>query len=229
MNCKTATVALLALSMLGLTACDDSSGSSSSSGSSGGALDNLAEEPKSMYGKSAAMGRDLREQIEQRDAAASGLADQISGVESVEFNGLRWSVPEGWQAVEPANSMRAAQLQVPNPLGTCVVTFSSAGGDVWSNLTRWGRQVLDEMGDPIRPRAKQREIAGLTAHVVTLNGTYIDGPPAGAKTERPYYTVRGAIIELDDELVFVKMWGPEQAMSISEGAWDRMISGMTRP
>ena len=75
--------ALLALSLMGLAACDQTSSSSTSSG--GGALDKLAEEPKSMYGKSAAMGRDLKEAIEQRDAAAQGLADQLEGVESVEL------------------------------------------------------------------------------------------------------------------------------------------------
>lgn len=219
--------ALLALSLMGLTACEETSSSSSSSG--GGALDKLAEEPKSMYGKSAAMGRDLKDAIEQRDAAAQGLADQLEGVESVEVAGLRWSVPEGWRAVEPANSMRAAELQVENPLGVSVATFSTAGGDVRSNLTRWGRQMLDAVGDPIRPRADVRDVAGLKVHVVEMNGTYLDGSPMGAKTERPYYTLRGAIIENDAQLVFIKMWGPEQAMSLSSGAWDRMIGGMTRP
>ena len=216
--------ALLALSLLGLGACEESGSSSS-----GGALDSLAEEPTSMYGKSAAMGRDLKQAIEQRDAAAQGLADQLEGVDSVELAGLRWTIPQGWRAVEPANPMRAAELQVESPLGVSVATFSTAGGDVRSNLTRWGRQMIDAVGDPIRPRADVRDIAGLKVHVVEMNGTYLDGPPMGAKTERPYYTLRGAIIENGDQLVFVKMWGPEQAMSLSSGAWDRMINGMTRP
>ncbi|MFI4896736.1 MAG: hypothetical protein ACIARR_02805 [Phycisphaerales bacterium JB059] len=222
--------ALLALSLLATTGCEESSSSSGASSSSGGgALDNLVEEPKSMYGKSAAMGRDLRDKIEQRDAATQGLADQIAGMESVEVEGLRWSVPEGWVAVEPANPMRKAELRVAHPLGESVVTFSSAGGDVRSNLMRWGRQVLDDTGGPSRPRADVRDIAGLKVHVVEMTGTYLDGPPAGAKTERPYFTLRGAVIEHPDQLVFVKMWGPQDAMDQHAGAWDLMINGMTRP
>eukprot|EP00913_Durusdinium_trenchii_P006011 g5623.t1 len=221
-------VALLALSVFGLGACDDGS-SGSSSASSGGALDNLADEPKSLYGKSAAMGRDLKEAIEQRDGAAQGLADQILGSESVEVAGLRWSVPEGWQAVAPSNTMRAAQLQVPHELGDSVVTFSTAGGTVQANLTRWGRQMIDGTGDPMRPRADVRDIAGLKVHVVEMDGTYLDGPPMGATTERAYYTLRGAIVEAPDGLVFIKMWGPEDAMDRAEGAWNTMISGMTQP
>ncbi len=222
-------VALLALSVFGLCACDDTSSGSASASGSGGALDNLAEEPKSLYGKSAAMGRDLKEAIEQRDGAAQGLADQILGSESVEVTGLRWSVPEGWQAVAPSNPMRKAQLQVPHELGDCVVAFSTAGGTVQANLTRWGRQMIDGTGDPIRPRAQVRDIAGLKVHVVEMHGTYLDGPPMGATTERPYSTLRGAIVEAPDGLVFVKMWGPEDAMDRAEGAWSTMISGMTQP
>lgn len=222
--------ALLALSLFVAVGCEESSSSSGAGSSSGGgALDNLAEEPKSLYGKSAAMGRDLREKIEQRDAATQGMADQIAGVESVEAQGLRWSVPEGWVAVEPANAMRKAELRAPHPLGESVVTFSTAGGDVRSNLLRWGRQVLDDTGGASRPRADVRDIAGLKVHVVEMSGTYLDGPPMGAKTERPYYTLRGAVVEHPDGLVFVKMWGPQDAMAQHEGAWDLMINGMTRP
>ncbi len=222
-------VALLALSVFGLIACDDASSGSTSASSSGGALDNLAEEPKSLYGKSAAMGRDLKEAIEQRDGAAQGLADELAGVESVELAGLRWSVPEDWQAVAPSNPMRKAQLRVPSELGDSVVAFSTAGGTVQANLARWGRQMMDGMGDPIRPRAEVREISGLKVHVVEMDGTYLDGPPMGATTERPYSTLRGAIVESGDGLVFIKMWGPEDAMDRAEGAWNTMISGMTRP
>ncbi len=236
MNRNIAYGALLALSLLGVVACDDTSSSSSSGGassgssSSSGALDNLAEEPKSMYGRSAAMGRDLRDKIEQRDAATQGLADQIMGAEAVEVAGLRWSIPEGWQAVTPGNTMRAAQLSVPSELGESTVAFSTAGGSVDANLTRWGRQMVDGVGDPIRPRAKVRDVAGMKVHVIEMNGTYMDGPPMGMKTERPYYTVRGAIIETTEgEMVFVKMWGPEDAMDRSKSAWDTMISGMTKP
>jgi len=203
---------------------------SSSSTSSAEPLDNLSDDPQSLLGRSAKQAKDLRDEIEQRDAAAAGLAEQIAGADAVEVAGLRWTIPEGWQAVEPANSMRAAELRVPNPLGESLVTFSTAGGDVQQNVTRWGAQVLDPVtGEPQRPRARRLEIAGRVVHTVELSGTYLDGPPGGAPTERPYHMLRGAIVDGPSGLVFVKMTGPEDAMTAAAGAWNAMIGGMTAP
>ncbi len=226
----------LALLAVGVTACalvaggcEDSSGSSSSS-SSNEPLENLSDNPQSLLGRSAKSAKDLRDQIEQRDAAATGLADELAGVDAVEVAGLRWSIPEGWTPVEPGSPMRQAELHVEHALGASVVTFSTAGGTVQQNLSRWGAQVLDSAtGERQRPRADVRQIAGLTVHVVEFDGTYMSGMPGGRQTEIPYQTLLGAIVESPDGLVFVKMTGPEDAMRTARGAWDTMIGGMTAP
>ncbi len=207
-------------------ACEESSSSSASAEP----LDNLSDDPQSLLGRSAKSAKDLRDQIEQRDAATTGLADQLAGADAVELAGLRWSIPEGWASAEPANSMRAAELHVDHPLGASVVTFSQAGGGVQQNIARWGAQILDSVtGDAQRPRPDVRQIAGMSVHVVEMDGTYLSGMPGGPRNEQPYYTLRGAVIEAPAGLVFVKMWGPEQAMDASESAWDAMINGMTAP
>lgn len=213
---------------LPLASCEETSGSSSGDGSQ--ALDNLSDDPQSLLGRSAKQAKDLRDTIEQRDAATSGLADRIAGVEGVEVGGLRWSIPEGWEAVEPTSDMRAAELRVPNPLGESVVTFSTAGGSVEQNVQRWSRQVIDSItGDPVRARPETRQIAGLTVHTVEFSGTYLDGPPMGRQVERPYHTLRGAIVEAPSGLVFVKMWGAEDAMDQAARAWESLLSSMTAP
>ncbi|MCA9299806.1 MAG: hypothetical protein KDA28_12110 [Phycisphaerales bacterium] len=201
-----------------MVACDESSSSSSSQG--GG----LAETPQSLLGRSAATGRDLAQNIEQRDAAMSGLAEDVSGGGNmVSVGSLRFPIPRGWQVMEPSNSMRLAEMQV----GSILVTFSQAGGSVDDNIARWGTQVKDDNGGPSRPKVQRETISGRTVHLVSIDGTYMEGGMFGGQaTARPDYGFRAAIIEGGGQMTFVKLVGPIDEVERQEDAWEDLIFGM---
>ena len=58
---------------------------------------------------------------------------------------------------------------------------------------------------------------------VTAKGTYMSGPPVGQKVAKSGYALRGAIIELSDGPVFVKMTGPEKEVAGAAMDFDRMV------
>lgn len=137
-----------------------------------------------------------------------------------------FEAPAGWEERPPANPMRAAELHIPGPGGdpakACLVTFSTAGGDVKMNIDRWAGQVLNADGKPATPEIQTRTIAGLPVHTVEMSGTYV----GMGQTPNPDWTMRGAVIETSRGLVFVKMTGPADAMAAAKPAYEAMIDGL---
>ena len=69
----------------------------------------------------------------------------------------------------------------------------------------------------------------LFCRTVTVKGTYMSGPPFGKKVAKKGYALRGAIIELSDGPVFVKMTGPEKEVEATAGGFDKMVrSGLKK-
>lgn len=143
--------------------------------------------------------------------------------------GLRFTLPAGWKQVPPANSMRLAEVQVPDASGdaakACTVALSSAGGTVASNIDRWVGQVKDASGKPPKAEPIAREVAGLQVTTVELEGTY-SGMGDGA--QRPTYMLRGAIVETSQGLLFIKMTGPADAMKAAAPAFKAYIDSMSK-
>ena len=52
----------------------------------------------------------------------------------------------------------------------------------------------------------------------------MSGPPFGQKIPKADYALRGAIIELSDGSVFVKMTGPEKEVAAAAKDFDTMVS-----
>jgi hypothetical protein len=208
------TLVLAGCAALVLAGCDDSSSNQGTE---------LADEPKSMYGKSAKTGKDLVENIQQRDAGMGGLADAASGAEMVSVAGLRWPIPEGWEIRPPANSMRAAEMLVSTGSGDCLVTFSQAGGSAQANINRWIGQVQDQTG---APKQASESVEGFTVSTVEVYGTFMDGSPMGPKTPRPNWILRGAVAEGPSGPVFIKMTGPEDAMDEAADGWTQLVFGL---
>jgi len=199
---------------------------------SGTAIDRLAEEPKSMYGRSAATGRDVARQIENKQAEASAMADEINGAGAAfELAGLKWIVPTRWEKATPANQMRAAEYHAPGESGDpAVVVFSQAGGDVQSNIKRWIGQFRNpETGGEAEFRERSRTVSGVKVHMVDIVGTFKDGMPgSGQNVDRPGYAMRGAIVDGPGGTVFIKMTGPYDAVEATRDEWYQLIDGMTK-
>lgn len=164
----------------------------------------------------------------------AGPGDNLSDLSSPTFTlaGVMFTTPEGWKRSAPSNSMRLAELRIPAPSGEtaddCVAAFTQAGGAVKMNIDRWKTQILTD-GKPTDGTTETTEVAGIKTTVFTATGTYQDGMPGGAKTPREKWTLRAAILETPGYLTFIKMTGPESAMTASKPAWDAMLKSARKP
>ncbi len=198
-----------------------------------GALNNLSNQPTSMYGKSAKTGKDAAASIEQNQARASALADEISGqANAVEVAGLLWSVPSEWEKVN-TSSLRAAEFVVPGDgagEGNVVWFFFGAGqgGNVKQNLDRWKTMVAAPGGGTVDWRVNQRMIGGLPVTIAEADGTYQDGMPGQAKTPKTGYSFRGAIVEGPAGNVFIRLTGPAPVIENNAAQWKSLIDGVRK-
>lgn len=149
--------------------------------------------------------------------------------EALTVAGVKFVVPAGWKQAPPANQMRLAELQVADPSNdagkACVVAFTSAGGDVQSNIARWAGQMRDAAGQPAKADVTQREIGGFHVSVVELAGAY-QGMGEAAK---PEWMLRGAIVETPGGLLFVKMTGPASGMGPAAAGWRALVDSIAKP
>lgn len=200
-----------------------------------GPLRNLSNQPKSLLGRSAQTGKIAAQEAVDRDAAAAGMAAELSGeAEGLEVGGLRWSVPIAWQRNTGAGGMRAAEFRVPHPEGgegeATAVWFhfpGGQGGSVQDNINRWAEMVRGPGDTPGEPTVHRRQINGVWTTVVELEGTYRDGMPGQPFELRPNYVFRGAIAEGPQGLVFVRLVGPRDVMYAILRDWEGLV-GSTR-
>ena len=221
------TASLVGAAFIG-TGCEEESSSSGDGGLSG-----LAENPTSMYGRSAATGRDLARQIEGVDRQREAMADEMSGQTSavVRVAGLSWRLPSGWESQPPANRMRAAQATTPGGGEIVFSHFGSQGqgGSAEANIQRWSGQMQDLTGQPVQPQLDDRLFAGLDITLVSMEGTFMSGMPMGPKTPKPGYAFRGAIVEGGPQgTVFLKWVGPEDAVFNDEASWETLIESVRK-
>lgn len=140
------------------------------------------------------------------------------------------TLPAGWKRNPPANQMRLAEVEVPDPSGdparACVAVFSTAGGSVEENITRWAGQMLDAQGQPAAFTSQSRAINGVRVTTVEMSGTFVG---MGAGAPQPDSRLHGAIIEAPEGLLFIKMTGPAAPMTAAGAAFHQMIDSVTRP
>lgn len=144
--------------------------------------------------------------------------------------GLSFTVPEGWKAQPPANAMRLAEIEVPDPSGdpakASSVVFSTAGGGVQANIDRWAGQMKDASGQPAAPTTEKKTISGIPVTTVSMAGAYAG---MGETTPRPDWAMRAAIIETPAGLLFIKMTGPGPSMAAAADGFTALVESMKRP
>lgn len=129
--------------------------------------------------------------------------------------GLTFKFAAPWKAVESSSPMRAGTLQVTadgaeKPLEAVFYFFGAGqGGDVEANVNRWFGQFE---GEPEKNR-EEVKAGDKTITLVKATGTYLDGPPFGAKTPKADHMLLGAIVPAADANVFIKLTGPKAAVS----------------
>ena len=199
----------------------------------GGALGGLSENPQSLLGKSAANAKNVAKQAEQSQAAASGMADQITGQAGlVTVDGVEFRPPSAWEKVAPANAMQKVALRVAPNQGegeTLCVWLSGMGGGTQSNVELWRKQVTNpETNQPAESKVENRTVAGMKVTIVSMSGTYAS-MTSGATTPLQGQGFKGAIVEAPGGSIFVRMTGPKEQVDEASAAWEQMILGMRKP
>lgn len=199
----------------------------------GNPINNLAENPSSLPGKSAAFARDTKRKAESAQDAAVGTAQEISGEASpLNVAGLAWSAPTTWQrAAKPSNEMRAAEFAVSSDAGNGdaqVAFFKGVGGDVPSNIERWRGQFVESGGTPPAADISKRTIAGFKVTLVAIRGLFKGDQPGGPAEDTADYGFRGVIVEGPNGNVIIKFIGSEATLTENEGAWSTMVNGMRK-
>lgn len=179
-----------------------------------------------------------KSQDDVRDAnggpnAASPTNDEPDGAPAlgleVDAGRIRLTAPSSWQRRQPRSQFTLAEFALPKAEGDEQdgrLTVSMAGGSVAQNLQRWRGQFA---GQQKADAVKQLDIAGLNVSVVDLSGTFNDqaGPFAPA-VERQGYRMLGAIVPVDDQLHFIKAYGPAKTMAQHEEAFDAFLKTLQR-
>lgn len=216
----TSTLKLLGILALSasLAACDRTPAPPSPTAGKG--ISNLSAAPTSIPGKSAKMGKDAAAGIQAQQDVAANAANQISGQGSSEevVGGLKFAIPEGWTKGTPSSNMTKATYMVPGA-GNAQCNFSTAGGDVASNVERWKKQISDANGKPVEGETIQEMAGGLRVTIFKANGTYTE--MSGAKKMNTAF--RGAIIQAPASTVFIRLTGPADKIGPADSAWESTL------
>lgn len=147
---------------------------------------------------------------------AQTAAPEARGI--VMVAGLTIPVPQGWVEVQPANTMRLAELHIPGEPVPTTITFVTAGGDVRANLDRWAAQFSGGG----QPSYDTRTVQGMTVHTAEMDGTYrnMGEPP------REGFALRGAVVEGPRGMLFIKMAGPAAQVASESDAFYEMLDGI---
>ncbi|MGM0557476.1 MAG: hypothetical protein ACQEVA_13920 [Myxococcota bacterium] len=139
---------------------------------------------------------------------------------------LRWEAPEGWKAVKPASDMRYAEYLIEGgstPLSLTIFYFGpSGGGSVEQNIERWTGQFDSSSGT--EPEVDERTVNGMTLHTVDVSGTYDAGAAMGGGGPKKSQRMLGAIVEAPTGNYFIKLVGPEGAVSEQTDKFEAFIS-----
>lgn len=144
--------------------------------------------------------------------------------------GVNVTLPEGWKRNPPANQMRIAEAIAPDaandPAKSALVVFSTAGGSVEENVARWSSQVRDASGMPVTPKSETKTVDGMTVTVVEMTGTFSG---MGVDGTRENWTLRGAVIQAPQGLLFVKMTGPAETMAAQASNFATLVASLKKP
>ncbi len=145
--------------------------------------------------------------------------------------GLRWTAPARW-AVAPPKPMRMATYTLPagsagGEPGECGVFFfgKGQGGSVEDNLARWEKQFE---GGPA-PKRSEKTIHGFKVHLLEASGTYLasGGPMMQPQGKKAGWSLRGAIVEAPQGLVFFKCIGPDAVVKASAKEFDELLASLS--
>lgn len=156
-------------------------------------------------------------------AATSSKAEDTK----ITVGDFSFAVAAPWKEGQNTGMMTKAVLNYPVEGGTALEAKfyhfgAGQGGDVDANVKRWVSQFEGT------PDVKKEEIPvadGSKVTLLTIKGTYLDGPPfGGAKTPRADYALLGAILVGKDSPVFIKLTGPQAATTTAQESFKKLAT-----
>jgi hypothetical protein len=167
----------------------------------------------------------------QAPAVSHGAAVSQGAPAAADAGGIEWKVPARWKA-GAGSAMRVATYSVPAAKGAeageCAVFFfgPGQGGDVDSNVERWGRQFE---GAP-KPEKTTTTVAGLRVTRAQVAGTYLapGGPMMQSQGKKAGYRLLGAIVEGPQGNVFFKLTGPAASVAAAEGDFEALVASLRK-
>ena len=131
----------------------------------------------------------------------------MAGMPSGPSSNYTWTAPEGWEIVPPT-PMRKANFKIGSDTECYLTVLSGQAGGIQMNVERWRGQM--GLGDAtMKPEEvaalPKVPIAGKEGVLAEMTGTYV----SMKGDSKPNYTLLGAIVEMGNEVAFVKMVGPE--------------------
>ncbi len=156
---------------------------------------------------------------------ALSAADSAATFQVSEYTFKR---PAKWESVEPASSMRKAQLRIPaekeGGASADVIFFHFGpgdGGGTQANIDRW----LMQFKNASNKKVSDVKVGNQKTIYVKIEGTYSGGMPGQMAQELKDYMLLGAIVESPQGNVFIKMTGPAALVKSAEGDFRRMVEG----
>lgn len=163
--------------------------------------------------------------------------------------GIEWTVPKNFLPVEHAGRFRVGTYRLAatdnkngkadaNQVDLAIFFFGPGqGGSVEDNTKRWASQFKDGEGNTVEASASEiatRSTHGIQITTVKLQGSYepgfpMPGSPMNRETAKALsnHTLKAAIAEAPQGLVFFKMTGPSPLMEQAEPGFEALINSIT--
>ncbi|MFN2239954.1 MAG: hypothetical protein ABR524_11230 [Thermoanaerobaculia bacterium] len=159
----------------------------------------------------------------------TGMEGITSGAPDPASAGVAYQLPDGWNRVQPASSMRIDQAVIPGAAGSAelVVFFFGvgSGGGTQDNLDRWAQQV--ESQTP--PTQETFQSNGLNIVMIDTSGVLMPSTMgSGPATPQPNSRMYGAVVEGEGGPWFFKMTGPEETMAQQRDNFLQLLRTVTR-
>ena len=121
--------------------------------------------------------------------------------------------------------MRAVTYTVPDK-AECIVYFFGAGqgGSVEANPERWKGQ-FSQPG-----KSTTRKINGIAVTTLDISGTYTasGGQVKAGQSPQPGYRMLASVAAGPGGNIFIRLIGPEKAVSAAQPAYEKLLSSLQR-
>lgn len=185
-----------------------------------------ARESQSLLGRSRDKAKTLRNSIQGgTDEPDGGLAVTRPEEEWVGTAGWAWDMPSDWRMAIPGAG-RFGEMYIASDFGAATVTFMKDSASIEQLERQVGSMVVDLIGSKVTPRTKTFDVGGVSVKMLSLEGTYVDPSAKGGANEKPFYAVRGVIMDLGGWRVAIVMLGPETTVVNNTGLFEGMVRNM---